>query len=349
MDRPIRFGLCPPIFAAPGNCHFRAPNYVQLDVQRTMAMAIMADELGYDSLWVADHLMLGKDEAIMEGWTTLAALAGSTKRAQLGLIHQSNMLRNPALAAKMAATLDQISGGRLVHFFDMGNNEREHRAYGLPWREKAEDRVEMLKEALALIKGLWTQSEPISHQGAFYSLQEAVCQPKPLQKPHPPIWIGEVRAGLLDVCVRYAQGWNSVPVGPRELQRRLEALELACKRQGRAVEDIEKSYETQILVAPTRADLRQLLQEMVDLAPTGDLAPGGDSDPDMKAYLSGETDRVPESLSGPFLIGTPDEVEAQIRTYIELGISHFMLWFMDAPQDGGLSLFAREVMPRFRS
>lgn len=343
MDRPIRFGLCPPIFAAPGICHFRAPNYAQLDVPRTMAMAKQADQLGYDSLWVADHLMLGKDEAILEGWTTLAALAGSTQHVQLGLIHQSNMMRNPALAAKMAATIDQISGGRLVHFFDMGNNEREHRAYGLPWREQAEERVAMMEESLELIKALWTEAGPISRQGSFYSVEGAVCQPQPLQKPHPPIWVGEVRAGLLDVCARHAQGWNSVPVGLRELERRLQELELACQRQGRPIGDIEKSYETQILVAASRSELRQLLQGMVDLAPENEL------DPAMKAFLSGQSEHIPAALSSPFLIGTPDEVEAQIRAYIELGISHFMLWFMDAPDEGGLSLFAREVMPRFRA
>ncbi len=342
MNRPIRFGFCPPIFAAPGNCRFRAPHYAQLDVAKTLAMARRADALGYDSLWVADHLMLGKDEAILEGWTTLAALAGSTERAQLGLIHQSNMLRNPALAAKMAATLDQISGGRFVLFFDMGNNEREHRAYGLPWREEAEVRVAMLEEALELIMALWTEQKPIGHRGAFYTLEEAVCQPQPVQKPHPPIWIGEVRAGLLDICARHAQGWNSVPVGLLELERRLQALALACQRHGRAVDDIEKSYETQILVAPSRADLRQLIQEMVDLAP------GSEPEEELRAYLRGATDIIPESLSGPFLMGTPEEVEGQINAYIKLGISHFMLWFMDAPGEGGLSLFADEVMPRFR-
>ncbi|MGY8827181.1 MAG: LLM class flavin-dependent oxidoreductase [Candidatus Latescibacterota bacterium] len=342
MNKPVRFGFCPPIFAAPGNCRFRAPNYAQLDAQQTIVIAQKADVLGYDSLWVADHLMLGKDEAILEGWTTLAALAGSTKRAQLGLIHQSNLMRNPALAAKMAATLDQISGGRLVHFFDMGNNAREHQAYGLPWSDEAETRVAMMEEALALIIALWTETEPLSHQGKFYTLEGAICRPQPLQKPHPPIWIGEAKEGLLDLCAQHAQGWNSVPVGLAELERRLRALEAACRRRDRDMAEIEKSYETQILVASSRSELRELLCRMVDLDASAM------PDEELKAYLRGATDVLPESLSSTFLMGTPDEVEIQIRAYVDLGIDHFMLWFMDAPDDGGLSLFADEVIPRFR-
>ena len=90
-----------------------------------------AEELGYDSLWVADHLMLGKDEAILEGWTVLSALAGATTRAKLGMIHMAHYFRHPSLTAKMAATLDQISGGRLIHFLDCGYQRREYVDYGL--------------------------------------------------------------------------------------------------------------------------------------------------------------------------------------------------------------------------
>src|SRR5687768_13618735 len=99
MSRPmsrIQFGFCLPIFAAPGARFFRTPNYPQLDPLTTFKMGQAADALGYDSLWVADHLMLGRDEAILEGWTTLAALAGSTQRARLGMIHQGHFFRNPA-------------------------------------------------------------------------------------------------------------------------------------------------------------------------------------------------------------------------------------------------------------
>ena len=107
-NKQTQFGFCVPIFACPGHNLFRTPNYAELDARKTIEMAKLADAVGYDSLWVADHLMLGKDDAIMEGWTTISALAGATTNAQLGMIHQAVLFRNPALAAKMAATLDQI-------------------------------------------------------------------------------------------------------------------------------------------------------------------------------------------------------------------------------------------------
>src|SRR5262245_14490023 len=100
-----QFGFCLPIFACPGHNLFRTPNFRELDAAATMGLARRADGLGYDSLWVADHLMLGKDEAILEGWTVISALAGATSRAKLGMIHQALLFRNPALAAKMSATL----------------------------------------------------------------------------------------------------------------------------------------------------------------------------------------------------------------------------------------------------
>ena len=103
----IQFGYCLPIFAYPGARFFRTPNYAQLDPRRTIALGRLADELGYDSLWVADHLMLGHDNAIMEGWTTLAALAGATQHTKLGMIHQGHFFRHPALHAKMLEVLAQ--------------------------------------------------------------------------------------------------------------------------------------------------------------------------------------------------------------------------------------------------
>src|SRR6476660_189544 len=121
---PVRFGFCVPIFASPGGRLFRTPNFSALDCQAALHSAQLAEALGYDSLWVADHLMLGQDQAILEGWTTLAALAGSTRQARLGSIHQAHYFRHPSVAAKMIATLDQLSGGRFIYFADTGTRAR---------------------------------------------------------------------------------------------------------------------------------------------------------------------------------------------------------------------------------
>ncbi len=344
----IQFGFCVPIFAWPGGLLFRTPNFAELDSNAVMDMALAAETLGYDSLWVADHLMLGQDEAILEGWTTLAALAGATQRAKLGIIHQAHFFRHPAVAAKMIATLDQISGGRFIYFVDTGTRASEHHAYGLPYPDTMEARMPMMLEGLELALALWqtTPDRPLTFEGRYYHVRDAVCTPPPLQKPHPPLWFGEAHPLTLEACVRYGQGWNSVPVMMDELRRRLAALEAACQAAGRSYMEIEKSLETQILIAPDRAVLRDILGEMLALTPPGVSTP---DDPAFQAFVDGNTNDIPAFLSQSWLVGAPDEVRAQIEHRIKLGITHFMLWFVDAPRQDGMRLFVEQVAPAFRS
>lgn len=339
----IQFGYCLPIFASPGVALFRTPAYEHLDPRATLALGVLADELGYDSLWVADHLMLGRDDAILEGWTTLAALAGATRGAKLGMIHQANLLRHPALAAKMAATLDQLSGGRLIHFPDFGNNRREHLAYGLPWPDDTDARIAQFLDALDLTLALWTSDAPLDHRGPSYQTDAAVCLPKPAQRPHPPIWLGEAHPTMLDATARLAQGWNTTPVSLDALALRLDALRAACAAVDRPYEEIEKSLEIQILIAPDRSALRDRLREIVALAPA-DQTP----DPSLAGFLAGETDDLPAIMRETWLIGTADEVADRIDAYVAAGISHFMLWFVDAPAEDGMRLFAADVAARYR-
>lgn len=343
---PVRFGYCLPIFAMPGGHLFRTPNYAALDTAVTMGLARTADALGYDSLWVADHLMLGKDEAILEGWTTLAALAGATQHARLGIIHQAHFFRHPAVAAKMIATLDQISGGRFIYFIDTGTRPGEHKAYGVHYPDTMEERMPHLREGLEIALALWASSpeKPVTFEGQYYHVREAVCTPLPVSQPHPPIWFGEAHPLTFEACARYGQGWNSVPVMVDELRRRLAALDAACHAVDRNPAEIERSLEIQILVAPDRAALRERLNEMLALTPAGGAMP---DDAAFRAFAAGETDDLPAYLTDAWLIGTPDEVQTQIRHFIDMGITHFMLWFADAPREDGMRLFAQQVAPAF--
>ena len=343
---PLQFGFCVPIFAWPGGRLFRTPNYAELDVTSALGLARLADALGYDSLWVADHLMLGKDQAIMEGWTTLAALAGSTQRARLGIIHQAHFFRIPSIAAKMIATLDQISGGRFIYFIDTGTQPAEHHAYGLTYPQTPEERMAYLLEGLEMAKTLWSADQPVTFQGDYYYVTDAVCNPKPVSQPHPPIWFGEAHPVTLAACARYGQGWNSVPVKIEQLRQRLAALTAACQTAGRDVNEIEKSLEIQILIAPDHAAIRHKLREMLALTPDGTPIP---DDPAFLAFVAGDTDDIPPVLADTWLIGTPDEVQQQVQEYIGLGFTHYMLWFVDAPADDGLRLFSEQVAPAFRS
>lgn len=340
----LKFGYCLPIFANPGDVYFRTPNYAELDTATTMHLGRFAEDLGYDSLWVADHLMLGKDEAILEGWTVLSALAGSTSTATLGMIHQGHFFRHPALAAKMAATLDQVSGGRLIHFYDVGQQKREHHAYGLSSMDDDDERAASMIEGLDLTIKLWTSREPLDYQGRHFHLDGAICTPGPLQQPHPPIWLGEIHPDILRAVARYAQGWNTMPVSVSEFRRRLGLLREACDQEGRSFTDLEISVELQVIIEPDIESLRERTKGILELAP----GEGAGAEPELWAFARGETDIVPESLGQSTLIGTAADVQQQLQRYIDEGARHFMLWFLDVPSVDGMRRFAREVLPVFR-
>jgi alkanesulfonate monooxygenase SsuD/methylene tetrahydromethanopterin reductase-like flavin-dependent oxidoreductase (luciferase family) len=305
---------------------------------------------------VADHLMLGKDEAILEGWTVLSALAGVTTRASLGMIHMAHYFRHPALTAKMAATLDQLSGGRLIHFLDCGYQRREYVNYGLPWRDDMEDRIVDLVEATELILRLWSEDGPVSFRGRTWEVTDAICAPKPLQRPHPPLWFGEAAPGGLATCARYGHGWNTTPVPLPELHRRIGLLREACQVAGRDIAEIELSLETQVLIAPDLETLRARLAALVALGGDADHLPPEISpyvkdyakNPATIAFISEQTDTLPEPMASDWIIGTPDQVAARLDAYRAEGIGHFMLWFMDAPHSDGLDLFAGSVLSRYR-
>ncbi|MGH7342594.1 MAG: TIGR03560 family F420-dependent LLM class oxidoreductase, partial [Candidatus Rokuibacteriota bacterium] len=168
-----------------------------------------ADALGFDSAWVFDHLIpiLGADTdgPCLEGWTLLSALAAETERIRIGALVTGNTYRNPALLAKMAATVDHISNGRLYLGIGAAWFEFEHEAYGFPFYT-AKGRAERLDEALQVIKKLWTEDHP-SFAGKFYTLKNAPFAPKPVQKPHPPIIVGgQGEQWIMPLVGRYADG-----------------------------------------------------------------------------------------------------------------------------------------------
>ncbi len=308
-----------------------------------MQLGVLAEDLGYQSLWVADHVMLGAEDAILEGWTTLAALAGMTSRARLGIIHYNNRLRHPAITAKMISSLDQISGGRMIHFVDFGNNARELRAYGLGTDDESDQarsqRITQMIEGLELTKALWDGNAPISFSGQHYATDSAVCAPKPVQR-HIPIWMGEVWPGMLQATVRFADAWNSVPVSMALLAGRLEQLQVECAHAGRDYDSIEKTLEIQVLIAPTLDEVRRKLRVMLALVPDGENPDGA-----LTAFLSGATDDLPDDLRETWWAGTPEQVRARANACIAMGFTHFMLWFVDAPDDSGMRLFAETIMP----
>jgi alkanesulfonate monooxygenase SsuD/methylene tetrahydromethanopterin reductase-like flavin-dependent oxidoreductase (luciferase family) len=342
VSEAVRFGFCVPMFANPGAAYFRTPAWTRLEPAAAVEAAVVAERLGFDSIWVADHLMHGFDDAILEGWTTLAVIAGRTSQVKLGTIHLAQPFRAPALAAKMAATLDALSGGRLIFFYDCGWQEAEVRAYGLDWPPE-DERIACMEEGLDLIDALWTSETPLDFRGRYFTTEGAMCRPAPLQRPRPPVWLGEARhAAWLDAIVRHADGWNSVPASPTRLAQKLADLRAACARAGRDMAELELSLEIQVLLAPTDAEVKATARRIADLPPSKrgavrhDVVAALDSAAPLHATID------------DWLVGTPDEVSRQVREYVALGVTHFMLWFVDFPSLVGLHLFAEQVAPAVR-
>jgi alkanesulfonate monooxygenase SsuD/methylene tetrahydromethanopterin reductase-like flavin-dependent oxidoreductase (luciferase family) len=340
----VKMGYCVPAFAMPGPDLFRVPNVARIEDVDVLGNAREAERLGFDSLWVCDHLILGRDKAVLEGWTTLAMIAGATERAQLGLIHQANLFRLPQIAAKMMATLDRLSGGRFIHFFEAGMGRAEQVAYGLDWDDDHASRVARLEEAIELIRALYGAPGPIDFAGKFYRLDQAELAPKPMQ-PHLPVWLGEAFEPVIDLTARIADGWNTTPVTLVELDRRLGLLDAALGRAGRSRAELEISFETQILVAPDLVTLRRKVSAMVECAAEAGAA---SPKPQVLDFLAGRVDHVPADMTGPWIIGTAEAARLRIAELRARGVDHLMLWFMDAPDTDGMAYFMEEVAPAFR-
>jgi F420-dependent oxidoreductase-like protein len=215
-----------------------------LPVQRAVWKA--ADAAGFDQIWCADHLVRlprfgGPHGPILDSWTTLAAVAEATERIRVGVLVSANLLRHPSLLAKMAVTVDHISGGRLEVGMGTGWNEAAFTMLGMPFADPAA-RSRRLREACEVLKALWTQ-DVANYTGRFYTLQDAVSDPKPLQHPHPPILIGGrgPNATLRTVAL-CADAWNTSGAAGFDVD--LEAsrtLDAHCADLGRDPATIRRS------------------------------------------------------------------------------------------------------------
>jgi len=241
-----------------------APQYTTYEEMLRVWLA--ADTIPvFEHAWLFDHFMpLGTNIAgpCLEGWTLLAAFAAQTRRLRVGIMVTGNTYRHPAVLANMAATVDIISHGRMDFGIGAAWNEMEHTAYGIPFYPPGE-RIRRLGEACEVIRRMWTETTS-DFDGRYYQLKSAYCEPKPIQKPHPPFVIGGNGEKLtLRVVAQYANTWNFVG-GPVELFRhKIEVLKDHCSAIGRDPSNIERSI--QILVnynnlAETRDSMRPYIE-----------------------------------------------------------------------------------------
>ena len=303
----VKFGVFLPFYIFQN-----AQENATLLFSRLRNVVLEVERLGYHSVWLDDHLMFGKT-SILECWTTLSALASVTTSIRIGTMVTSNVFRNPALLAKMAATVDVISNGRLELGLGSGVQKDEHLAYGFPFLESRQ-RVESLKESVEIIKMLWTQ-EKVTYAGKFYQIADAVCEPKPLQKPRPPIIIGGGgEKYTLKVTAQHADRFDFGFISDIEqYKRKMHLIENYCKSMGRSFDEIEKScwIVGQIVFSEN---------------------PKPQHDKSASMFKTSETESLLKDLA------------SKLEVYVDLGATQFMLFFADLPVKESLQLFAHRFI-----
>jgi F420-dependent oxidoreductase-like protein len=220
-------------------------------IDQLRAVWRVADEAGFDHCWCMDHLAsLGPrdDGPIFEAWSLLAGMAVATSTTRIGCMVTGNTYRHPALLAKAAVTADHLSGGRLEFGLGAGWAENEHTMLGLPFGTKG-DRADRLEEACEIIRSLWTQPRT-NFDGKHYKLTDAVAEPKPVQQPHPPIWIGgSGPLRTLRITARYADVWNAAGGSPEQVAGVSAVLDRRCAEIGRDPGEIRRSVQARVTEA----------------------------------------------------------------------------------------------------
>lgn len=299
-----------------------------LNWERWAKISQQVEALGLDSLWRSDHFfsVMGKGERdSLECWTSLTELACRTRRIRFGPLVSPMTFRHPALLARMAAAVDELSNGRLVLGVGAGWNEAEHAAYGIPLPPMKE-RMDRLEEGVKVIKALWSGG-PATLAAQYYPLQGATLRPGPRQQAGPPLLIGgEGEQRLLRIVALYADEWNSHPHSAEIFARKRSRLHEHCRDVGRDPAAIVCSAMLGVCIAADRAGL-------------------GERASWFKSFLPSLRD-VPQAkvlhalAERGWLVGVPDEIAVQLGKWEGLGVQRVMLQYFDMDDAEGLRLLA---------
>lgn len=290
----------------------------------TVRTAQLAEALGYDSIWVYDHVHnvpVPAHEAVFECWSTVAALAASTSRIRLGQMVSCASYRNAALVAKITSTIDVISGGRLDFGIGAGWYDHEYQSYGYEFMA-AKDRIRMMRETVEVVRNMWSEPDT-TYDGRFVQVRGAQCDPKPVQDL-PPVWIGGGGEQLtLRVVARHADRSN-FGGSPAEWAHKRDVLRSHCADIGRDPDEITMTWSPEVHIRETEAEIVE----------------GGS-----RSFWGEEFD----SWRAGNLVGTPEQVSEQLAEYVALGCGGIVPWCSDYPSETTLRLLATEVIPNFRT
>ena len=316
----MQFGLQHPNF----NFDYDGRDASQI-IDSLKKLATKAENLSFDSFWVMDHFhqisVVGKqDEPMLEGWTTLSVLAGITSKIKLGTLVTGAIYRHPSVLAKMAATLDVLSKGRLFMGIGAAWNQEESLAYGIPFPPNKE-RLLRLEEAIQIIRKMWTEEPAANFNGKYYQIRNAYCNPKPLQKPSPPIMVGGTgERQTLKIVAKYADACNLF--GSLEtVKRKLSVLREHCKNVGRDYDSILKTKLGFVIIDKDRAMGEKRVQQISKVMPE---------------------DQVREFV----IYGTPEDVLKQIELLEEAGIQYFIADLEPDKEPEALEIFADSIIKK---
>jgi len=284
-----------------------------------------AERSGYQSVFRSDHYTesINEDHESLEAWVSLTYAATHTQTLEFGTLVSPITFRQPALLARMAAAVDDLSRGRLTLGMGTGWMEREHKNFGIPFPPLS-TRYDMLKDGLEVVTRLFLSETPVSYQGEHYPLHDAILLPRPAREGGPPIMIGgNGRNKTLALAAEYADEWNGVFI-PHETYRDLNGhLSDLLSERGRAVSEVTRSLMTRVVFAQDDAALDKIKSER---GKTLDELRGG----------------------GRSMAGTPSMLVDQIGAYIEAGVERFMLQWLELDDLEGIERMASDVLSQFR-
>jgi F420-dependent oxidoreductase-like protein len=292
-------------------------------------LVIKAENVGFDSFWVMDHfhqlqIIGSSQDPLLEGWTTISVLAGLTTKIKLGTLVTGVIYRHPSVLAKIGATLDVLSKGRLFMGIGAGWNEQESLAYGISSTFPSyQERLNRLEEAVRIIRDMWTKEPTSSFIGKYYQVRDAYCNPKPIQKPSPPILVGgggEKRT--LKIVAKFADACNLI--GSLEtINRKLTVLREHCETVGRDYDSILKTKLCTVIINDDSNAAKKRVQEI----------------------LNG----MPEEQIREFAIyGTHEEVCRQIELFERAGIEYIIVNLEPSNEVDSLERFAKEIIQNFK-
>jgi len=290
-------------------------------------IALAVEELGFAGLYRSDHYTNANppDKDSLELWVSLTWLACNTSRIEFGSLVSPLSFRNPTMTARMAAAVDDLSGGRLTLGLGAGWQEREHKNYGWDLLSIRE-RFIRFEEGLVVITKLLNSEEPSEFNGEYYQLNDAILMPSPIRPGGPPILIGgNGPKRTLPLAAQFAHEWNAVFTKPDEFQELNNQLSVLLKSENRLPESVRRSLMTGCVFG---LDTKQV-EAKVELRTGGKFS-------------------ISELKERGMIVGTPEEIIPQLESFANAGVQRIMLQWLDLDDIDGLEALAREVMPHFK-